>query len=57
MRWLVLLIKLDIWYVSQKSIKVSIVADHLASLLTYEDRPVNDDFSNEEFVAMTSLSG
>ena len=32
MRWLVLLTEFDIQYVSQKSIKGSIVADHLASL-------------------------
>nr|CAN79110.1 hypothetical protein VITISV_001311 [Vitis vinifera] len=57
MRWLVLLTEFDIQYVSQKSIKGSIVADHLASLPTSEDRPVDDDFPNEEFVAMTSLSG
>ena len=54
MRWLVLLIEFDIQYVSQKSIKGSIVADHLASLPTSEDRPVDDDFPDEEFVAMTS---
>ncbi|RVW76376.1 Retrovirus-related Pol polyprotein from transposon 297 [Vitis vinifera] len=41
----------------QKSIKGSIVADHLASLPTSEDRPVDDDFPDEEFVALTSLSG
>ncbi|KAL6348453.1 hypothetical protein AAG906_007385 [Vitis piasezkii] len=46
-RWLVLLTEFDI----------HIVADHLASLPTSEDRPVDDDFPNEEFVAMTSLSG
>ena len=57
MRWLVLLTKFDIQYVSQKSIKGSIVADHLASLPTSEDRPVDDDFPDEEFVVMTSLSG
>ncbi|RVW89168.1 Retrovirus-related Pol polyprotein from transposon 17.6 [Vitis vinifera] len=57
MRWLVLLTEFDIQYVSQKSIKGSIVADHLASLPTYEDGPVDDDFPDEEFVAMTSLSG
>ncbi|RVW73218.1 Gag-Pol polyprotein [Vitis vinifera] len=55
MRWLVLLTEFDIQYVSQKSIKGSIVADHLASLPTSEDRPVDDDFPDEEFVAMTSL--
>ncbi|KAL6318153.1 hypothetical protein AAG906_035658 [Vitis piasezkii] len=53
-RWLVLLIEFDIQYVSQKSIKGSIVADHLASLPTSEDRPIDDDFLDEEFVAMTT---
>ena len=57
MRWLVLLIEFDIQYVSLKSIKESIVTDHLALLPTSEERPVDDDFPNEEFVAMTSLSG
>ena len=55
MRWLVLLTKFDIQYVSQKSIKGSIVTDHLASLLTSKDRLADDDFLDEEFVAMTSL--
>ncbi|KAL6334574.1 hypothetical protein AAG906_018913 [Vitis piasezkii] len=44
-------------YVSQKSIKGSIVTDHLASLPISEGRLVDDDFPNEEFIAMTSLSG
>ncbi|RVW13567.1 hypothetical protein CK203_091954 [Vitis vinifera] len=57
MRWLILLIEFDIQYVSQKSIKGSIVVDHLTSLLKSDDRPVDDDFPDEEFVAMTSLSG
>ncbi|RVW70517.1 Retrovirus-related Pol polyprotein from transposon 17.6 [Vitis vinifera] len=57
MRWLVLLTEFDIQYVSQKSIKGSIVVDHLGSLPTSEDRLVDDDFPDEEFVAMTSLSG
>ncbi|RVW15703.1 Retrovirus-related Pol polyprotein from transposon 17.6 [Vitis vinifera] len=57
MRWLVLLTEFDIQYVSQKSIKGSIVADHLASLPISESRPVDDDFPDEEFIAMTSLSG
>eukprot|EP00261_Vitis_vinifera_P034168 XP_019075411.1 PREDICTED: uncharacterized protein LOC109122601 [Vitis vinifera] len=56
MRWLVLLTEFDIHYVSQKSIKGSIVADHLASLPTIESRPIDDDFPDEEFVAMTRLS-
>ena len=47
----------DNQYVSQKSIKGSIVTDHLASLPISEGRLVDDDFPNEEFIAMTSLSG
>ena len=57
MRWLVLLIEFDIQNVSQKSIKGSIVADHLSSLSISEDRPIDDDFPNEEFITMISLSG
>ena len=57
MRWLVFLTEFDLQYVSQKSIKGSVVADHLASLPTIESRPVDDDFPNEEFVTMTRLSG
>ena len=56
MRWLVLLIEFDIQYVSQKSIKGSVVADHLASLPTIKSRLVDDDFTNEEFVIMNRLS-
>ena len=37
MRWLVLLTEFDIHYVTQKSIRGSIVADHLASL------PISDN--------------
>ena len=57
MRWLVLLTKFDIQYISWKSIKGSIIADHLASLPTIESRLVDDDFPNEEFIAMTRLLG
>ena len=57
MRWFVLLIEFDIQYVSQKSIKGSIVADNLAALSISKGRPVDDDFPDEEFIAMTSLSG
>ena len=56
-KWLVLLTKFDIQYVSQKSIKESVVADHLASLQTIESRPVDDHFPEEDFVVMTGLSG
>ena len=52
-----LLTEFDIQYVSQKSIKVSIVANHLVSLPTIESRLVDDDFPDEEFVSMTRLSG
>ncbi|RVW72447.1 hypothetical protein CK203_060478 [Vitis vinifera] len=40
----------------KKSIKGSVVADHLASLPTFESEPVDDNFLDEEFVAITSLS-
>ncbi|RVW11728.1 Retrovirus-related Pol polyprotein from transposon 17.6 [Vitis vinifera] len=39
----------------EKSIKGSIVVDHLTSLPISEGRPVDDDFPDEEFIAMTSL--
>ncbi|XP_034704133.1 uncharacterized protein LOC117928348 [Vitis riparia] len=55
MRWLILLTEFDIHYVFQKSIKESIVADHLASLPTSKDRPIDDDFPDEEFVAISNL--
>ncbi|RVW49172.1 hypothetical protein CK203_087496 [Vitis vinifera] len=56
MRWLVLLTEFDIHYVSQKSIKGSIVTDQLALLPISKGRPIDDDFPEEEFIAMTSLS-
>ena len=57
MRWLVLLTEFDIQYMTQKSIKGSIVADHLASLPVSDDRPIDDDFPDERFVSMTSITG
>ncbi|WJZ97328.1 hypothetical protein VitviT2T_015938 [Vitis vinifera] len=48
MRWLVLLTEFDIHYVTQKSVKGSIVADHLASLPISDDRSVDDDFPDEQ---------
>ena len=57
MRWLVLLTKFDIQYVTQKSVKRSIVANHLASLPVSDDRPIDDDFPDEQFVSMTSITG
>ena len=45
MRWLVLLTEFDIQYVTQKSIKGSVLADHLASLPVTDSRVIDDDFS------------
>ena len=45
-RWLVLLIEFDIHYVTQKSIRGSIVADHLALLPVSDGRAIDDDFPN-----------
>ncbi|KAL6311125.1 hypothetical protein AAG906_012606 [Vitis piasezkii] len=36
-----------------KSVKWSIVADHLASLPISDNRPIDDDFPNEQFVSVT----
>ncbi|WJZ81167.1 hypothetical protein VitviT2T_001021 [Vitis vinifera] len=57
MRWLVLLTEFDIHYVTQKSIRGSIVADHLASLPVSDARAIDDDFLDEDVAAATSLSG
>ena len=52
-----LLTEFDIQYVTQKSVKLSIVAYHLASLPVSDDRPINDDFPDEQFVLVTSIAG
>ena len=57
MGWLVLLIEFDIQYMTQKSVKGSIVADHLASLPVSDDIPIDYDFPDEQFVSMTSITG
>ena len=57
MRWLVLLTEFDIQYMTQKSVKGSIVADHLASLPVSDDRPIDYGFPDEQFVSMTSITG
>ena len=57
MRWLVLLTEFDIQYVIQKSVKGSIIVDHLASLPVSGDRSIDDDFPDEQFVSMTSIIG
>ena len=56
MRWSVLLIEVDIHYVTQKSIRGSIVADHLASLPVFDGRTIDDDFLDEDVAVVTSLS-
>ena len=56
MRWLVLLTEFDIQYVTQKSVKGSVVADHLASLLVSDDRPIDGDFLDEQFVSVTNIA-
>ena len=57
MRWLVLLTEFDIQYVTQKSVKGSIVADYLASFPVSDDRSINDDFPDEQFVSVASIIG
>ena len=57
MRGLVLLIEFDIHYVTQKSIRKSIVVDHLASLPISDGRAIDDDFLDEDIIAATSLLG
>ena len=57
MKWLVLLTEFDIQYMTQKSVKGSIIAYHLASLPVSDDRPIDDDFPDEQFVSMTSITG
>ena len=54
---MVLLTEFDIHYVTQKSIRRSIVADHLASLPFFDGRTIDDDFLDEDIVVVTSLSG
>ena len=57
MRWLVLLTEFDIQYVTHKSVKGSIVVNHLASLPVSDDRPIDDDFLDEKFVSITNITG
>ena len=56
MRWLVLLTKFNIHYVTQKFIIWSIIADHLASLPVSDGRAIDDDFPDEDIVVVASLS-
>ena len=57
MRWLIILTEFDIHYVTQKSIRWSIVANHLASLPVFDGRVIDDNFPDEDIVVVTSLSG
>ena len=57
MRWLVLLTEFDIHYVTQKSIRGSIVADHLASLAVSDGKAIDDDFPYEDIAVVTSFLG
>ena len=57
MRWLVLLKNFDIQYVTQKFIKGSVLAYHLASLLVTDSRVIDDDFPDEKIIGLTRLSG
>ena len=56
MRWFVLLTKFDIQYVTQKSIKGSVLIDHLASLPVIDSKVNDNDFPKEEIVGVTNLS-
>ena len=56
MRQLVFLTEFDIHYVTRKSIRWSIVADHLALLPISDGRAIDDDFLDEDVAAVTSLS-
>ena len=56
-RWLVLLIEFDIQYVTQKSVKGSVVVDHLAYFPISDDKPIDVDFPDEQFVSVTSIVG
>ncbi|RVX08068.1 Retrovirus-related Pol polyprotein from transposon 297 [Vitis vinifera] len=57
MRWLILLTEFDIHYVTQKSIRWSIVANHFASLPVFDGRVIDDDFPDEDVAIVISLSG
>ena len=57
MRWLVLLTEFDIHYVTQKSIRGNIVADHLAPLAVSDGKAIDDDFPYENIATMASFSG
>ena len=53
MRWLILLIEFDIQYVTQKSIKRSVLLDHSTSLPVTDNRGIDDDFLDAKTVGVT----
>ena len=56
MRWFILLTEFDIQYVKQKSVKGSVVADHLASLPVFDYKPIDVDFLDKQLVFVTSIA-
>ncbi|XP_042514280.1 uncharacterized protein LOC122088961 [Macadamia integrifolia] len=51
-RWLLLLAEFDIVYITQKSIKGSVVAEHLSAHPVVDMRPLNDIFTDEDVVSI-----
>ncbi|XP_042519149.1 uncharacterized protein LOC122092913 [Macadamia integrifolia] len=51
-RWLLLLAEFDIVYVTQKSIKGSVIVEHLSAHPVVDTRPLNDIFSDEDVVSV-----
>ena len=41
----------------QKSVNGSIIVDHLASFSISDDKPIDDDFPDEQFVSVDSIAG
>ncbi|XP_042519154.1 uncharacterized protein LOC122092919 [Macadamia integrifolia] len=51
-RWLLLLAEFDIVYVIQKSIKGSVITEHLSAYPIVDTRPLNDIFPDEDVVSV-----
>ncbi|XP_042518645.1 uncharacterized protein LOC122092400 [Macadamia integrifolia] len=51
-RWLLLLAEFDIVYVTQKSIKGSVIAEHQSAHPVVDTRPLNDIFPDEDVVSV-----
>ncbi|XP_042477702.1 uncharacterized protein LOC122059068 [Macadamia integrifolia] len=51
-RWLLLLAEFDIVYVTQKSIKGSVITEHLSAHSVVDMRPLNDIFPDEDVVSV-----